>query len=499
MKRKINEICFRARHFGAATSGAVAVWAALSLPVLVGGGALSVDIARIQNMDNDLRTASDTLARVGAAELDQRPDSMSRATRAIQTLVRNDQRFAREGRAQVEIQTIRYLKTLPPKDYQLITNENVSYFPSEARYVEVVIKPEVVNTLFPASLVSKISSVEMTAQSVAGFDQTICGTAPVFFCNPAEGKSESIYALMDKPEFRRRLVKFKSPGGGQTQYGPGNFGFLDPYEGNSGASKIADAIAIDKTNACYSKSAGVRLRPGNIASLSRGFNTRFDIYDGPYKQKANDPRYAPAENVVKGFAGGRVCSSSLSVDALGLPKDTCFETGTCTEAGGRMGNGDWDFISYMKINHDFMSHITIDDVSYSIDYTRNVMSPSTPPSRYSLYRWEIDNDHIPGFKTYGSRSRTSEEGTPTCHKLGPSQTVEDRRVIHAALINCGAVEASGQAMNGRSDPLPVETFVKVFLSQPMGSGQENIIWGEIIGPVLQGEDSVSNDQIALAR
>ena len=54
-------------------------------------------------------------------------------------------------------------------------------------------------------------------------------------------------------------------------------------------------------------------------------------------------------------------------------------------------------------------------------------------------------------------------------------------------------------MNGRGDPLPVETFIKVFLTQPMGSGKDNVLWGEIIGPVGQDEDSTSNEQIALAR
>ena len=304
---------------------------------------------------------------------------------------------------------------------------------------------------------------------------------------------------MNEKSFQRRLVKFKGHGGGQNQYGPGNFGYLDPFGGNSGAKVIADALAVDNTTACYSKSEGVRLRPGNIASAGNGLNTRFDIYEGSFKKKANDPRYAPAENVVKGYAGKKACSSSPSSDAFGMPIDACFESGTCTEADGRMGNGDWDFITYMKINHDFKSSITLEGVRYTIDYDRNTMSPSTPPSRYSVYRWEIDNDKIPGAKSYGSLSRTDEEGTPTCHKSGPSQTVDDRRVIKAAVINCGAAVASGLSMNGSGDSLPVETFIKVFLTHPVDQNNDDVLWGEIIGPVLQGEDSESNDQIALAR
>jgi len=495
----INKFYYKFCAFSSATSGSIAVWAALTTPFVISGGALSVDISRIYNMDNELQSASDALARASAAELDQRSDSLLRANRAVQSLIRNDQKFSRNGKGQVKIDTIRYLKFLPSKDYEAITNANVTNSPSEARYVEVKMKPEVVNTLFPTNFVTKITNVSMSAQSVAGFDQTICETAPVFICNPAEDSNQSIYELMEDFSFRRRQVKFISKGGRKAQYGPGNFGYLDPFGGNSGANKITEAIAIDKTKVCYSKSAGVRLRPGAIASVRHGFNTRFDIYEGPYKKKRTDIRYAPAANVVKGYAGNKVCSLKPSQDAIGMPRDTCFESENCSDANGRMGNGNWDFIEYMRINHNYMSRITIEDVTYKINYKRNKVTPTAPPSRYAMYRWEIENNCVPGPKTYRKYSRTSEEGLPTCHASGPSKTVEDRRVIHAAVLNCGAIEDSGESMAGRTDPLPVETFVKVFLTEPMGRGQDNVLWGEIVGPVVQGNDSVSNDQIALAR
>ena len=152
MKNKLKSM---ALSFGAATAGSVTIWAAFTAPILISAGALSVDIARIQNMDNDLQSAADTFARVGAAELDQRPDSMSRATRAIQNLVRNEQRFSEDGKGQVEIDEIRYLKSLPPHDYQTITSANTTNNPTEARYVEVKIKPETVKTVFPRPVWSR--------------------------------------------------------------------------------------------------------------------------------------------------------------------------------------------------------------------------------------------------------------------------------------------------------------------------------------------------------
>jgi len=485
------------KKFVKETSGAVAMWGVIAAPLLVGGAAVSVDASRLYNMDNDLQSASDALARAGAAELDQRSDSLQRATRAIQNLVSNDQKFAKTGNGEVGIDTIRYLKSLPPNDYDVITNSHVTYNPAEAKYVEVKVKPESVSTLFPTSLVHKLTDTTLTAKSVAGFEQSVCGVAPVFICNPFEDMDTTIYEAMETPAFRSRQVKFKTPG---NQYGPGNFGWLNPFKGNNGTSKIRDAVAIDIPPVCMSKSAGVRLRPGNISSMRHGLNTRFDIYKGPFKNKKNDPRYAPAANVVKGYSeGNKVCKESPDTDAMGLPRDQCFENGTCSDASGRLGDGQWDFVEYMKVNHNYMRQITIKGVTYRMNYYHHTVSPSTPPSRYDLYRWEIDTNCVPGKLTYGGYASTPEEGIPQCHSYGPSTTVEDRRIIHAAVLNCGAIEASGESMAGRTDPLPVETFVKVFLTEPMGKGQKNILWGEIVGPVVQGVDDESKDQVALAR
>jgi len=483
------------------TGGAVALWGVVAAPVLVGGAALSVDVSRLYNMDHDLQSASDALARAGAAELDQRSDSLQRATRAIQRLVSNDQKFAKTGSGEVGIDTIRYLKSLPPNDYDAVTNDHVTYNPAEAKYVEVKVKPESVETMFPTSIVHKLTDTTLSAKSIAGFDQNICGGAPVFICNPQEDKEVNIYAAMEDPAFRKRLVKFKTPGGNSAQYGPGNFGYVDPFGGGSGASVMREALGKDITNICMSKSKGVVLRPGNIASARHGLNTRFDIYEGSFKNKKNDPAYAPAANVVKGYAysGNKACKAKENASALALPRDTCFANGTCTEGNGRIGNGNWDFVEYMKVNHNYMSPITIDNVTYTINYNNHTFSPAQPPSRYEMYRWEIDYNCVPGALTYGGSANTPEEGLPQCHSYGASTTVEDRRIIHAAVLNCGMIEASGQSMNGRTDPLPVETFVKVFLTEPMGKGQDNILWGEIVGPVIQGDDVESRDQIALMR
>lgn len=484
---------------GRGISGSVAIWTALSTPVVLAGATLSIDAARIYNVDAELQAAADSLSRAGAAELDQRGDAIPRSSGAILNLLSHDQKFAR-GNSNIEIDTITFYDDIPVDDYVDIPTSNRTNSSGKARYVEVSIKPRQVSTIFPSSFIQTLTDTTLSAKAVAGMDQVVCGTAPVFICNPLEGETTSIYEAMETKEFQRKQIKFKTPNNVSDPYGSGNFGWLDPFGGNSGASALADAIAIDISPACFSQSKGVVLRTGNIASMQHGVNTRFDIYSGSFKQKKNDPRYAPAENVIKGWAptnSNKTCTEAPSNSAFGLPRDACFDNDTC--AASRVGDGNWDFSLYMAINHPGFTRITIEDVTYRRGYG-GIFSPTVPPSRYATYRWEIDNDCVPGAETYGSGAIIAEEGIPQCHSSGASTTVKDRRIITAAVLNCAEIEAnSSNGMFRRQDALPVETFVKVFLTEPMGTGQQNTIYGEIVGPIVKGQDSEANDLVAVRR
>lgn len=473
--------------------GGFALWGALLMPAFGAVAALSIDAARMYNLDQELQSAADALARSGAAELDQRSDSIERATRAIQHLVDNDQKFGLEGARKVEAQTIRFLKALPADDHDDITSDLVTTDPAEAKYVEIKVVPETIEALFPKGMIQAITSATLEASSVATSSDGVCGVAPMFVCNPYEGTGTSLYDAISDPDFQRRGIKFKSP---NNQFGPGNFGFMDAGLGN-GASALTDAIAVDKPDVCFSGSQGVSLRPGNISSVRHGFNTRFDIYEGSYKNKKNDPAYAPAENVVKGYIGDGCKGKPNDLLAFGMPPDKCFDTDSCPNMGGLQGDGDWDFIRYVLINHNAVELLNMGTRTYFIDYVNNITIPSTPPSRYEVYRWEIETNSIPGSQTYGL-SITREEGVPTCHSSGPSEADIDRRILYAAVLNCTEIENT-IGMNGNQSGLPVETFVKVFLTEPMGKGQDNIIWGEIIGPVVEGQDAVSRDSVTVKR
>jgi hypothetical protein len=194
---------------------------------------------------------------------------------------------------------------------------------------------------------------------------------------------------------------------------------------------------------------------------------------------------------------GNNCSAAPDVRALGLPRDRCFATGTCPNMGGRMGDGDWDVVTYMLVNHGKPASAVINGVTYTFNYVTGSVIPATRPTRYEVYRWEIDNDRIPGRTGY-SASKTPEKGTPQCYSGGTLADHPDRRLFPVAVINCQALEAQYDISGGSSPPLPVQGFVKVFLTEPM-DGSDDTIWGEIVGMVEWGKDLVARDQVDVRR
>lgn len=473
--------------------GAVAIWAALLAPVLIGGAALAVDVGRLYNLDADLQSAADAMARAGAVELDGSNDAIVRATAAVDNLVHNDQRFADRSGA-VGVERLVFLSALPADDSQAVAAEDETTDPAQARYIQVAVRPERVTTIFPAQALSALARINLRAESTGGRTARVCNAAPLFICDPFEDSETTLAEAVNDRAVRGRLVQLRGKGGG-AKYGPGNFGFLQP-PGGGGASALREMFAQAHPAACFDQ-RGVELRPGQISSVSQGLNVRFDLYEGSFSKNKNDPEYAPAANVTKGYTGG-ACSASPNAQAMGLPRDACFASGNCPNMGGRMGDGNWDFVRYMQVNHGAPPSVTIADVTYSLNYSAKTVSPSPKPTRYEVYRWEIDSGHIPGQAGYGA-SQTPEIGTPRCFTGGAASDQPDRRLLTVAVLQCRKLDAA-YGMNGNSTPpLPASGFVKVFLTEPMGSGSDDIIWGEIVGMLENGVDAQARNQVEVRR
>jgi hypothetical protein len=339
------------------------------------------------------------------------------------------------------------------------------------------------------------------ANAVAGFDSVACNVAPLFMCNPFEGSSTSLYLAAQDPSLSRRLISLKAKG---SQYGSGNYGYLEPADGNGGTA-VREALAIDKPKGCY-KLKGVELQTGNIASTAEAMNVRFDMYEGNFAGKKNDTAYRPARNVRKGYTGPQ-CNKTVAytvtkpptdpVNAgvpLGFPRDSCFYAnngaGNCTYGGtamgGRMGDGDWDFDAYWTRTHSAPRP--------------NGWSNSNRPSRHEVYRYEIDNNLV---STATAQGTPSEKGDPVCYAGDASAMSDtpDRRVFVGAIINCQAAADAGQLTGSSGGVIPVEAYAKFFLTEPMDK-QDGTIWAEMIQIVEPGTAAARNiirDSVQLVR
>ncbi|AZO29451.1 TadE/TadG family type IV pilus assembly protein [Mesorhizobium sp. M1B.F.Ca.ET.045.04.1.1] len=502
------------RNFWNDQRGIALILVAIMLPAIIGMSILAIDMSRANNLHNDLQKGTDAMSLAAAAELDGRSDSITRADRALATLVSNHYKFGGSTGVDQVLQaagvTRRYLRSLPATDDLPITSANVITDEVagalEARYIEVRVTPVGFFAMFPVSFLSgndADNSFNVGAVSVAGFSRGVCDFTPVYICNPYEGSGDSIYSVAADPAKRRRLIELRQQGGSTAQNSPGNYGFLQPPDGSTGANVIRDMIAKTKSAACYN-SRGVLLRPGFIATVRDALNVRFDVYNGAMNGNKNDPDYAPGENVRKGYqmlskGSGSACNADLAsppdptkYDAF--PRDNCFSTG-CSIANGRVGDGNWDFNRYWSTNF----ATTTNPVAISPPLGADGVSPASntnQPTRYSTYRYEIAQGIV------GHPSNGGETGTPACSANKVSDP--DRRIIYGAILNCQALAAAGLMGGGASSPpLPVEAFGSFFITETVESGSDQTIRVELVDVTgREGQGTLDNflrDEVQLYR
>lgn len=474
------------------TSGVILPYVTMMLVAMVGVSVLALDGARMWSLQTQMQQAADALALAGASELDQRSSSITRATNSINGTVIN-RTLPGLGNQVVSVSGIRFLKSLPSSDSSSIATVNLTTNPLEARYVEVTVQPATLATVLPASFFGGVNSMTAGARAVGGRgDEVVCGVPPVFICNPYETAgmtdsqaTETLLAKLNDPAEGRRQWKLKA-----SKTGPGQFGWLVPPDGCTGANCLEDWIARTTPAACYRKK-GVDLNTGEKTSVIEGFNVHFDMYKGNIKYSA---AYAPGINVRKGFVSdnGNWCSpkghavnpyygnDTLTGDAVtALPRDTSF--------ADFMGNGQWNCAGYWSKNH------TAAAPTVTADGTAGVCGNTTTTtlSRYDVYRYEIAQNLIndwsgnrqPNLKS--SDHGTGESGKPYCAgaNTGVDETngFTDRRLIPVPIINCLANGPFPPGFNATE--VPVATFGNFFMTQPIGVDGDNTnpVYGELVG------------------
>ncbi|TIV67861.1 MAG: hypothetical protein E5V74_03305 [Mesorhizobium sp.] len=450
--------------------GVALILVSIMLPAIIGFSILVIDMSRAGNLQNDLQKGADAMALATAAELDGTSDAITRADRALATLVANRFNFSTLSGPQALAAagvTRRYLRSIPATlngvagDARPITSADVITDEVtdavNARFVEVRVTPVGFSAIFPIQFISASSSGSWTigAVAVAGFRSSVCDYTPVFICNPYEmvnGTNNAGGITLEQAatsqQYRRRQILLRDNG----YYQPGNFAFLASPEGN-GAQALEASLARVKPVGCYAQD-GVDTEPGqNTGPVQDGLNARFGI-SRSYIGSAN----GPAKNVRMGLKSINCNNGQTDFETdvnkgVGLEKDSCQMTGTCTLMGGRMGTGNWNASRYWTVNHP----------------TRGALPSSlVGATRYEMYRYELDPDGNPATNDsiVGDASIGGETGNPSCSQT-PVTTV-DRRILYGAIIDCQAIGG----FNGRATNIPVHAFGSFFITEPIKDSKD---------------------------
>src|SRR5262249_33816133 len=418
---------------------------------------LALDGARLMSLQTQLQNGADALALAGAAELDRLPDAETRARTAIQRLLTNSTLVGSGASRTIAVSNIKFYSRLPGKDASPMWPGTPAPGSGIARFVSVSVRLVPLPTILPAAFFGGASTVTTTASAVAGFDQVVCGVTPIYVCNPYETEgmtydqaTEALQEAAANPTNQARLIRLRQ-NGGNGPYAAADYGFLSSPTLGSDDMSLIDSIAVVRPAACFLQ-RGVNFRPGLVPSVREGFNVRFDIYEGSMSEKYNDSNYPPAQNVRKGYViarGGEnqnACVTRRGANwPIGSPPDQV--TGLPLDRSwpiDGMGEGNWDFDSYWQGNH------------RDSEPPQNLNGGG--PSRYRVYRYEIQQGRVADVSIGG------ESGAPACYSGGDLPGTPDRRILHAAFVNCQSLQLAGEQQYN----VPVAAFGKLFLTLPLG-------------------------------
>ena len=215
--------------------------------------------------------------------------------------------------------------------------------------------------------------------------------------------------------------------------------------------------------------------PGGASPSGRGFYSgnsyylpltsaavvRIDLDAGAVKET-----FKSRKGYIPGNGKNGACNpTETSPNTNKLGRDSAYP-----DAGGRLGNGIWDFDTYWAANFGGAAP--------------NGWSNANRPSRYDVYRYEIANNYV-ATSAVGGLAKGKETGAPACYSGGPLSDNPDRRVLYGAVIDCTNLNVHGNS----GGPLPVTTFAKFFLTEPVAA--DGTIYAELSGLVQPG--SVSTD------
>jgi hypothetical protein len=452
--------------------GAVLVFVAILIPVLIGIGALAMDITRAMETHTELQAAVDAASLAAASELNRADGARDRGRAAAQQAIQNMETFATAGTPQIEISTadcltdtpdgtacMRFLSALPeegdgicpngtPGDECVITAAYEAIDDAGAGFVEVRGGTETVTNFFIRLVSGQDNTTGTMATAVAGQTNVFCDTPPLFMCNPTEPDGNGDLGLpVDLATLAGdQLALFMGSG---STFTPGNFGLLCPIGlddpgTNCGGADVAELLASEE-GTCINPD-GLTTKTGvTLGQVRTGINARFDYWFpqasfGAGNHWRDSDSFPPAVNVTQGEvpppgasgAGAqctRVDPTGPNDEAMGPGRDSCLVDANPSDcpSGERYGEGDWDYEEYFRVNHGCVPATpgVLDGECQPADWP---VAVPWPPTRYHVYRYEIEmntagetGDPIPD----PGGTQTAEDGDGTIDEDAPINGVGD--------------------------------------------------------------------------
>ena len=303
-------------------SAAVAATVALSLFGLIAAAGIAFDYARMATLDTELQNAADQAALAAVSQLDGSDGSRVRAVAAAQNLVTNITRLANDSDDT--------LVDIPTASVVFLTTANAAATSdAEAQRVSVSVAPRsVFYALTP--ITGLLQSGPMNATALAGMQSSVCNVPPLYM---TFGTTEDLTRL--------------DTGTGVLLLGAessSHFGYL----GETGGNLVKEALAWDDQSGPCSDTASVTVKPGAMASVEKGFNTRFASSAGGGGPGKGSDKSSDKGGSSSGGGGdcpiGGTCSAAANTTTF--VRDSCHATNNtpktpvspCTAI---IGNGAW--------------------------------------------------------------------------------------------------------------------------------------------------------------
>ncbi|WP_064608401.1 pilus assembly protein TadG-related protein [Photobacterium sp. J15] len=284
--------------------GVVIVFATLAMAVIIGAGALALDIGNLTLSKGKLQNLADSAALSAAKAIDLGGDQTEATAAGKQTITDNLQldgfNAITVGDSNI---TIEFSETLP---------FDTSTATATSQYVRVRIEnvdiPDFLVSVFNVDLNTRASAVAGPSTSV----ERACNITPLSICEGDSSNTVSGYSA-------NSLHVLKASSSTDSSVGSGNFQpvALTDSEGNqmSGANTYKDALA-GSFDACLNvvEDEPISTEPGNMVGPSLGVDTRFGIYKGDMKK---DSHLYPAD-IDSNYASDYVqVATEVQVDADG--------------------------------------------------------------------------------------------------------------------------------------------------------------------------------------